>query len=144
MSNRASILCSVGLMCQVSAACQGMRASRIPSARYATLACIGMLQSLPAFASKEGAAVADAVQVIVWIVLVAFIACTAGGVVYGVFKASQGGESVLKGSARGLLKGLIAFVVVAAASMIVLTAVGVLWVAFSFLYIHVLNPAAGQ
>ena len=90
MSNRASILCSVGLMCQVSAAFQGIRASRIPSARYATLACIGMLQSLPAFASKEGAAVADAVQVIV------------------------------------------------------LTAVSVLWVGFSFLYTYVLNPAAGQ
>ena len=108
------------------------------------LVCIGMLQSLPAFASKEGAGVAEAVQMIVLIVLATFTACVAGGVLYGAFKASQGGESVLRGSARGLLKGLIAFLVVAFASMIVLTAASALWVAFSFLYVYVLNPAAGQ
>ena len=117
---------------------------RLPSARYAPLVCIGTLQSLPAFASKEGVGVAEAVQVIVSIVLVTFIACVAGGVLYGAFKASQGGESVLKGSGRGLVRGLIVFMVVAAASTIVLTAISVLWVAFSFLYIYVLNPAASQ
>src|SRR5262245_44881079 len=80
---------------------RGLQRVRFPSPRYGILACIAMLQCLPAFASKEGVAVAEAVGVIVLIVAVTFIACLAGGVLYGAFKASrQGGESVLKGSAR--------------------------------------------
>lgn len=107
-----------------------------------------MLHSMCALASKEGAAVADGfVALLRWvvpIVLVTFMACLAGGILHGARKANQNGDSVLTGSARGLLRGLIAFVVVVAVSFIALTALGALWIAFSFLYVYVINPAAGQ
>lgn len=86
----------------------------------------------------------DVVQVIIAIVLVTFIACVAGGVVYGAVQASRSGGSIPTAIARGLLKGLIAFAIVGAVSVGVLTVVGMLWVAYSFLYVYVLNPDAGR
>ena len=103
-----------------------------------------MLTSGPAFASKEGAALVDVVQVIVAVVLVTFIACVAGGAVYGAVKAGRSGESMPTSIARGLLRGLIAFAIVGAVSVGVLTVVGMLWVAYSFLYVYVINPDAGR
>ena len=108
------------------------------------LTCVAMLQSGPAFASKEGAAYADVVQVIVAIVLVTFVACMAGGALHGAIKANRSGESMPAAIPRGLLKGLIAFAIVGAVSVGVLTIAGMLWVAYSFLYVYVLNPDAGR
>jgi uncharacterized RDD family membrane protein YckC len=103
-----------------------------------------MLYSVSALASREGAAVADGIVAILrWvvpIVLATFVACTAGGAVHGARKANHDGESVLKGSARGLLRGLLAFAIVVAAALVVLAALGFLWIAFSFLYVYVINP----
>lgn len=116
----------------------------MPPPRYALLACAATLQSGPAFASKEGAGLVDAVRVIVAIALVAFTACVAGGALHGAIKASRNGESIPAAIPRGLLKGLIAFAIVGAASVGVLTVLGMLWVAYSFLYVYVLNPDAGR
>ena len=101
-----------------------------------------VLQSMCAFASgREGEALVQPVLWIVATVLVTFATLVIGGGFLGAFRASQSGESILKGGARGLLKGFVAFLVVGAASMTVLTILGILWVAFSFLYVYVLNPS---
>lgn len=97
-------------------------------------------QAMSAFASgREGAALVEPVLWIVSIVLVTFATLVIGGGFLGAFRASQGGESILKGSARGLLKGMVTFLVVAAVSIAGLTVLGVLWVAYSFLYVYVLS-----
>src|SRR6185436_7708959 len=70
-------------------------------------------QAMCAFASgREGAALVEPVLWIVAIVLVTFAALVIGGGILGAFRASQGGESILKGGARGLLKGIVAFLIV--------------------------------
>lgn len=100
-----------------------------------------VLQAMCAFASREGEALVQPVLWIIGIVLVTFATLVIGGGFLGAFRASQSGESILKGGARGLLKGFVAFLVVGAVSMAGLTILGVLWVAFSFLYVYVLNPS---
>ena len=103
---------------------------------------IAILLSMPAFAAgREGEAYVEPVRWIVAIVLVAFIALVGGGVLFGAFKASRGGESILKGSARGLLKGLVAFLVVGAASVAALTILSFLWIAYSFLAVSFIKPS---
>lgn len=100
------------------------------------------LQSMSAFASgREGEALVQPVLWIVAIVLVTFATLVIGGGFLGAFRASRSGESILKGSARGLRKGLVAFLVVGAASVAVLTILGILWVAFSFVYVYVVSPS---
>ena len=99
------------------------------------------LQATCAFASREGAALVEPVLWIITIVLVAFAALVIGGGFLGAFRASQSGGSTLKGGARGLLKGIVTFVVVGAVSVGALTVAGILWVAYSFLYVYVLNPS---
>ena len=64
-----------------------------------------------------------------------------GGGILGAFRASQSGESILKGSARGLLRGMVAFLVVGAVSVAALTIVGIIWVAYSFLNAYALSPS---
>ena len=100
-----------------------------------------VLQAMCAFASREGEALVQPVLWISWTVLVTFVTLVIGGGFLGAFRARQNGESILKGGARGLLKGLVTFVVAAAVSVGTLTVLGVLWVAYSFLYVHVLNPS---
>ena len=99
------------------------------------------LQATCALASKEGAALVEPVRWIIAIVLATFAALVIGGGFLGAFRASRSGESILMGGARGLLKGLVTFVVVSAVSVGALTVLGFLWVAYSFLYVHVLNPS---
>ena len=99
------------------------------------------LHMVPAFASgREGEAYVEPILWIVAITLVAFFALVVGGSVRGASHAKQNGESVLKGSARGLLRGVIAFLILGAASVVGLTVLGILWVAYSFLDVYVLNP----
>ena len=99
------------------------------------------LQATCAFASREGAALVEPVLWIITIVLVTFAALVIGGGFLGAFRASQSGESILKGGALGLLKGIVTFVVVCAVSVGALTVAGILWVAYSFLHVYVLNPS---
>jgi hypothetical protein len=95
-----------------------------------------------AFASgREGEALVEPVRWIVAIVLVTFAALVFGGGCLGAFRASQRGESILKGGARGLLRGMVAFLVVGAVSIAVLTILGAFWIAYSFLDAYVLSPS---
>jgi hypothetical protein len=92
-----------------------------------------VLQPTWAFASgREGEALVQPVLWIVAIVLVTFATLVIGGGFLGAFRASQSGESILKGSARGLLKGVVAFLVVGAVSLAGLTILGALWIVYSF------------
>ena len=100
------------------------------------------LQAMCAFASgREGDALVEPVLWIVAIVLVTFATLVFGGGFLGAFKASQSGESILKGGARGLLKGMVAFLLVGAVSVAGLTILGILWIAYSFLDVNVLSPS---
>ena len=90
---------------------------------------------------REGAAMVEPVLWIVLTTVAAFVALVIGGGVLGTFRASRSGESILKGGARGLLKGLVAFLVVSAVSVAVVTILGFLWIAYSFLCVLVLNPS---
>jgi hypothetical protein len=108
----------------------------------AFLSLVVALQVMYAFASgREGEALVEPVRWIVTIVLVIFATLVFGGGFLGAFKASQSGESILKGGARGLLKGMVVFLVVGAASVAGLAILGILWIAFSFLDVYVLSPA---
>ena len=100
------------------------------------------LQTMCALASgREGEAFVEPVRWIVAIVLVTFVTLVLGGGLLGAFKANQRGESILKGGARGLLRGMLAFLVVGAVSVAGLIVLGILWVAYSFLDVYVLNPS---
>lgn len=99
------------------------------------------LQAMCAFASgREGEALVEPVRWIVAIVLVTFATLVFGGGFLGAFKASRSGESIVKGSARGLLRGMVAFLIVGAVSMAGLTILSFLWIAYSLLDVYVLNP----
>jgi len=100
------------------------------------------LRAMSAFASgREGEAYVGAVSWIVAIVLVAFAALVLGNGLLGAYRARQSGESVLKGSARGLLTGVVAFLVVGALTLVGLTVLSILWIAYSFLDVYVLHPS---
>ena len=99
------------------------------------------LHMAPAFASgREGEAYVAPILWIVGITVVAFVALVVGGCVRGALRARQNGESILKGSAHGLLRGVIAFLILGAASVAGLTMLSILWIAYSFLDVYVLNP----
>ena len=100
-----------------------------------------MLLATCAFASKEGAALVEPVRWIIMILVITFAAIVLGSGCLGAFRASRSGESILKGGARGLLKGILTFLVVCAVSVGLLTVVGLLWVGYSFLQVYVLNPS---
>jgi len=90
---------------------------------------------------REGEAYVDAVSWIVAIVLVAFSTLVFGGGLLGASRASRSGESILKGSARGLLRGLLAFLVLGVVSLAGLTFWGILYIAYSFLSVYGLHPS---
>ena len=114
--------------------------------RHASLtACSGFvvtLHSLSAFASgREGEQYVEIVRWFVGIALVALIASLAGRVIYGGYKANQKGESVLKGAARGIRKGILAFLALCAVAAVGLTVAGALWMAFVFFYQSSIRPS---
>ena len=101
-----------------------------------------VLQAMCAFASgREGEALVEPVLWIVAIVLVTFATLVFGGGLLGAFRAGRSGESILNGGARGLLRGMVAFLVVGAVSVAGLTILSILWVAYSFLDVYVLSPS---
>jgi len=100
------------------------------------------LPAMCAFASgREGEAYVEPVRWIIVIVLVAIATLVFGGGLLGAFRATQRGESILKGIGRGLLRGMVAFLVVSAVSVAALTILSSLWVAYSFLDVYVLSPS---
>lgn len=112
------------------------RASRAATGRFLptlpVIFALWLLATASASASgREGEGLADAVRLIVLIVLAAFIASTGAGAVHGAFRSRQKGESILKGSGRGVLRGLAAFLVLAFVSIGGLTVLGIIWVAYS-------------
>jgi len=101
-----------------------------------------VLQASSAFASgREGEALVTPIRWIVGIVLVTFAALVVGGGLLGAFKASQAGDSILTGCTRGLLKGLVAFLVVGAVSAALVTILGTLWIAYSYLTVNSIRPS---
>jgi hypothetical protein len=114
----------------------------LPRRAAALAGIVLVLPAMSAFASgREGEALVEPVRWIVAIVLATFAALVIGGGFLGAFRASQSGESILKGSTRGLLKGMIAFLVVGAVSVAVLTIAGAFWVAYSFLTVDLVKPS---
>ena len=113
--------------------------------RASLAACFGLvvtLHALSAFASgREGEQYVEIVRWIVGIALAALIASLAGGVIYGGYKANQKGESVLKGAAHGILKGIVAFLALCALAAVGLTVAGALWMAFVFFYQSSIRPS---
>lgn len=108
----------------------------------ATTGFVLALQAMSAFASgREGEALVQPILWIVAIVLGTLATLVFGGGLLGAFRASQSGGSILKGSARGFLKGIQAFLIVGAVSVAVLSFLGLLYIAYSFLYVYVLNPS---
>jgi hypothetical protein len=105
-------------------------------ARIATGAIAGLVCALPtapAFASKEGAGVAEAVALIVYVGFAALVVCVIGGIVVGVVRAQRAADPLLKGFGAGVLKGLGAFVILCAVTMAALTGLGLLWMALVFI-----------
>ena len=108
----------------------------------AFLGLVLALQATGAFASgREGEALVEPIRWIVVTVLVTFATLVFGGGALGAFRASQSGESILKGGARGLLRGLVAFLVVGAVSFAGLTVLGFLWMVYSFLNVDAVKPS---
>jgi len=101
------------------------------------------LQATCAFASgNEGAAMVEPARWIVLITLGAFAILVLGGGILGVFRASQGGESILKGGARGVVKGLVAFVIFVGVSIAIVTLLGFLWIVYAFLNVGSITPSS--
>jgi len=80
---------------------------------------------------REGAGVAEAVAILIVVALAAFAAAIVAGICWGGYKAVQNGESVLRGGAIGIWKGVLGFLVVGAVLWAVLTILGILFAAYS-------------
>ena len=81
---------------------------------------------------REGEQYVEVVNIIVAVVLIAFAASMTAGVVVGAVKAGRSGESALKGSASGVLKGLWYFLIVSAVTTGLVTFLGFLWIVYAF------------
>jgi hypothetical protein len=80
---------------------------------------------------REGAAVAEAVVVLIFVALAAFAVAIVAGICWGGYKAAQSGESVLRGGVAGIWKGVVGFLVVGAVLWAVLTILGILFAAYA-------------
>jgi hypothetical protein len=101
---------------------------------------LAVLHDLPAFASgREGEGLVDAVGWIAYAMLIALIVTASGGTLYGGYKAQRAGDSLVKGLATGLWKGVLAFLITCAVALGALTVLGGAWIAWSFLAVYVLG-----
>ena len=91
------------------------------------------LHTASALASPEGAGVAEAVLLIVKIAAIALVTLMIAGGIIGGYVSMRKGESIPKGSAIGVLKGMFAFVALCCTSTIALTFFSFLWVAYGFM-----------
>ena len=91
---------------------------------------------------REGEALVTPVLWIAAFVLLAFVTTVFGGGLLGAFRATRSGESILKGGGRGLLRGLVAFLVVIAVSLALAALVGFLWIVYSFLSVGAIKPSS--
>ena len=106
-------------------ACEA-RAAAAAAALFVTLAAGSARAS-----GNEGAGLVDAVRLIVAIVLGTFAASFTGGVGVGIWKARRSGESILRGMLRGLGKGFLAFLVIGAVLMTLVTVGGGVYIAYA-------------
>lgn len=102
------------------------------AATLAFAALCGCATSSALASGREGEQYVPVVLVIVAFVVIAFAASMIAGVVVGVVTARRSGDSALKGSALGMLKGLWYFVIVGAVTTGVVTLLGFLWIAYAF------------
>ncbi|MGQ0587804.1 MAG: hypothetical protein ACT4PK_11495 [Gammaproteobacteria bacterium] len=106
------------------------------------LAVLLWLQVSSAFASgREGEALVTPILWIVAFVVLTFVTLVLGGGLLGAFRASRSGESMLKGGGRGLLQGAVRFLVVMAVSFALVTFLGLLWIAYAFLFGGTIKPS---
>ena len=80
---------------------------------------------------REGAAVAEAVVIIILVVLGAFAASIVAGICWGGYKAAKNGESMLRGGVTGIWRGVLGFLVVGAVLWAVLTILGILFAGYA-------------
>jgi hypothetical protein len=114
------------------AALRGSRKALITA--YAAVGLIaGLAYAARAIASPEGAAVAEAVAWIVMVTFGALVLCMVAGAVYWGRKAALAGESLPRGIGRGVLKGIGNFIILFAITLVVLTVLGGLYIAFAFI-----------
>jgi len=106
---------------------------RPPNVAALAFAALCGCATSPAFASgREGEQYVPVVLVIVAFVVIAFAASMIAGVVIGVVRARRSGDSVLKGSSSGVLKGLWYFVIVSAVTTAAVSLLAFLWIAYAF------------
>ncbi len=86
-----------------------------------------------ALASQEGAGVAEAIVLMLFVGLGAVVASALGGAAYGGYKAAQKNESIARGIGFGILKGLGASLVVGVVLWVALTVLGALFVGYALL-----------
>lgn len=104
------------------------------AARARRHAWIAMPWAAPAFASgREGAAVGDAVALIVYVALAALVASLVAGACWGAWKARQQDQPVSSGCTRGMARGFVAFLALAAGTTAVLVIVGAAFIVLGFL-----------
>ena len=114
------------------AALRGSRKALI--AGYAAVGLIaGLAYAARAIASPEGAAVAEAVAWIVYVAVIALVVCMIWGAVSGGRKAAQAGESLPRGIGRGILKGIGNFMILSAITLVAVTVLGGLYIAFALI-----------
>lgn len=117
-----------------------MASSRCRLSRITFLGFALALQGTSAFASgREGEALVGPVQWTVNVVLGALVVLVLGGGVWGAVKASQGGQSIGRGFGNGLLKGGLAFLILAGIALALLTLGSILWVVYSFVDVYLIK-----
>ena len=109
---------------------------------YSLPATLSLL-AMPAFASgREGEGLVGAVQLIVGSAVALLVVSLVGGIVVGARKAHRDGESISRGAASGVLKGIVAFVIACAVVAIVVSFAGVAFIAFSLFTAPLATPSS--
>jgi len=107
--------------------------------------CLPAVLVLPAGSAlasgQEGAAMVGAVQLIVGVTLLILAVSLVGGVAVGARRAHRDGEPLLKGAARGVLKGILAFLVACGVVAIVATVAGFGFIVFSLFTAPLATPS---
>lgn len=111
-----------------------MSEPRQGSSRWAfgfAAAWLAALHAGSALASREGAAIADAVVTIAGIAAVVLGASIAAGALAGVAWSRRTGASCLKGAALGVATGVLAFVALVAIAVVATNVLGAFWIAYA-------------
>jgi hypothetical protein len=109
---------------------RGRRACEARTASAAAALIVTLAAGSALASGNEGAGLVDAVRLIVAIVLGTFAASITGGVGVGIWKARRS-ESILREMLRGLGKGFLAFLVICAVLMTLVTIGGGVYIAYA-------------